>query len=115
MDPAPINPYANVKPPPPVRPGYLEEERVRPPPTQVIDPIAKSGDVDRSRDSRGSHNQEDLGKQGSGKRGDLGGRYVRSDWLPRKSSRPDWSDHKSSWSTRGWSETRRYRDEGRRK
>ena len=105
MDPTPINPYSNVNPPPPVRPGYLEPASVRPPPKQEIEQPAETEDVERSRASRGSHNQEDRGKQGSGKRGDLGGRYVRSDLVDGKSSRPDWREHK----------TRRYRDGGRRK
>ena len=115
MGPSPINPYANVKPPHPARPDLLEQSYSRPPPTQIASKLAENDDAERSQVSRGSHTQEDFGRKGSGKRERSGGRHGRSDWADGKSSKSEWRDHKTSWSDRGWSATRRYREEGRRK
>ena len=113
--PPSVNPYANVKPPPPARSSFFESAAVRPPPERVIEHISEDIDMDRARSSRDGPPGEDRGGKGSGMRGESGTRYTRSDWVDKKPGKNDWHEHKTNWSARGWSETRRYREDGRRK
>ena len=113
MEPTPENPY--VKPPPPVRPPQLDSDMGRSPQPCVAGHPSEVEDRDRARASRNSPVGETKGSYASVVRGTPGSNYTRPDWIDnKKSSKSEWGDKKSNWNARGWSETRRYREEGRR-
>ena len=70
------------------------------------------GGRERPRSSRDNSVGESQGSYASVVRGFSGSNYKRSDWKEDKqTSKMDWGDKKSNWSSRGWNK----RDDGHRK